>query len=77
MIVTLQTERLRTIEQLKAFVERSAPVDCKPLDRASAYGFVRRTLVAFDYHRLGKVRRKVPARGRQDSVREGSGSVCN
>ena len=56
--MTLQTERLRTIEQLKAFVERSAPVDCKPLDRASAYGFVRRTLVAFDYHRLGKVRRK-------------------
>ena len=57
MIVTLQLERLRTIEQLKAFVAGSAPVDCKPLDRASVYDFVRRTLVAFDYHRLGKADR--------------------
>ena len=55
--MTLQTERLRTIEQLEAFVEGSAPVDCKPLDRESAYDFVRRTLVAFDYHRLGKADR--------------------
>ena len=55
--MTLQTERLRTIGQLEAFVEGSAPVDCKPLDRASAYDFVRRTLVAFDYHRLGKADR--------------------
>ena len=52
--MTLQIERLRTIEQLKAFVAGSAPVDCKPLDRESAYDFVRRTLVAFDYHRQGK-----------------------
>ena len=57
MIVTLQIERLRTIEQLKAFVAGSAPVDCKPLDRESAYDFVRRTLVAFDYHRQGKADR--------------------
>ena len=41
----LQTERLRTIEQVKAFVGGSEPVDCKPLDRA------------FDYHRLGKAER--------------------
>ena len=46
--MTLQIERLRTIDQLKAFVAGSAPVDCKPLDRESAYDFVRRTLVAFD-----------------------------
>ena len=52
--MTLQIERLRTIEQLKAFVAGSAPMDCKPLDRESAYDFVRRTLVAFDYHRLGQ-----------------------
>ena len=32
-------------------------MDCKPLDRAFAYDFVRRTLVAFDYHRLGKAER--------------------
>ena len=55
--MTLQIERLRTIEQLKAFVAGSAPVDCKPLDRESAYDFVRRTLVAFDYHRQGKADR--------------------
>ena len=55
--MTLQIERLRTIEQLKAFVAGSAPVDCKPLDRESAYDFVRPTLVAFDYHRLGKADR--------------------
>ena len=55
--MTLQIERLRTIEQLEAFVAGSAPVDCKPLDRESAYDFVRRTLVAFDYHRLGKADR--------------------
>ena len=54
--MTLQTDRLRTMEQLEAFVAGSAPVDldCKPLDRESAYDFVRRTLVAFHYHRLGK-----------------------
>ena len=46
--MTLQTERLRTIEQLEAFVAGSAPADCKPLDRESAYDFARRTLVAFD-----------------------------
>ena len=56
-MVTLQAERLRTIEQLKAFVAGPAPVDCKPLDRESADDFVRRTLVAFNYHRLGKVDR--------------------
>ena len=57
MIVTLQTERLRTIEQLEAFVAGSVPADCKPLDRESAYDFVRRTLVAFNYHRLRKADR--------------------
>ena len=55
--MTLQIERLRTIEQLEAFVAGSASADCKPLDRESAYDFVRRTLVAFDYHRLGKADR--------------------
>ena len=55
--MTLQIERLRTIEQLKAFIAGSAPVDCKPLNRESAYDFVRRTLVAFDYHRLAKADR--------------------
>ena len=55
--MTLQTERLRTMEQVRAFVEGSEPVDYQPKDRASAYAFVRRTLAAFDYHRLGRADR--------------------
>ena len=55
--MTLQTERLRTMEQVRAFVEGSEPVDCQPKDRGSAYAFVRRTLAAFDYHRLGRADR--------------------
>ena len=55
--MTLQTERLRTMEQVRAFVEGSEPVDHQPKDRASAYAFVRRTLAAFDYHRLGRADR--------------------
>ena len=41
--MTLQTERLRTMEQVRAFIEGSEPVDYKPKDRACAYAFVRRT----------------------------------
>ena len=52
--MALQTERLRTIEQVQAFVVGTEPVDCTLQDRESAYDFVRRTLVAFGYHRLGK-----------------------
>ena len=55
--MTLQTERLRTMEQVRTFVEGSEPVDYQPKDRASAYAFVRRTLAAFDYHRLGRADR--------------------
>ena len=44
MIVTLQTERIRTIGQVAAFVEANEPVDFQPLDRDGAYAFVARTL---------------------------------
>ena len=33
MIVTLQTERIRTIEQVAAFVDANEPVEFQPLDR--------------------------------------------
>ncbi len=56
-MVSLQTERLRTVEQVRAFAEGSEPVDYKPKDRASAYAFVRRTVARFDYHRLGRAGR--------------------
>ena len=54
MIVTLQTERIGTLEEVRAFVEGSGPVDIKLADRASAYDFIRRTLVRFGYHAEGK-----------------------
>ena len=54
MIVTLQTERVRTLEQVRAFVEGSEPVDFAGAGREGIYALVRRTLVRLDYHRLGK-----------------------
>ena len=54
MIVDIQTRRLRTIEQLRAFVEGNEAVDFQPRDRGEAYGFARATLERFGYRRLGK-----------------------
>ena len=54
MIVTLQTERVRTLEQVRAFVEGSEAVDFAGGEREGVYTLVRRTLVKLDYHRLGK-----------------------
>ena len=66
--MTLQTERLLTIEQFRAFVEGSEAVDYKPKDRAAAYDLVRRTLARFDCHRLGRADR--------GCVRAYIGKVC-
>ena len=54
MIVDIQTRRLRTIGQLRAFVEGNEAVDFQPRDRDEAYDFVRDTLARFGYRRLGK-----------------------
>ena len=54
MIVTLQTERLQTLEQVGVFVEGNEAVDFEHVDRESAYAFTRRTLVEFRYHSLSK-----------------------
>ena len=54
MIVTLQTERVRTLDQVRAFVEGSEAVDFARGEREGVYTLVRRTLVKLDYHRLGK-----------------------
>ena len=69
MIVTLQTERVRTLDQVRAFVEGSEAVDPRTrfrehkLSRGRAFAganresvceFVRRALVRLDYERLGK-----------------------
>ena len=49
MIVTLQTERIRALEQVAAFVEVNGPVDCQSANRAGAYDFVARTLSRLRY----------------------------
>ena len=54
MIVDIQTWRLRTIGQLRAFAEGSEAVDFHPWDREEAYGFVRDTLERFGYRCLGR-----------------------
>ena len=54
MILTLDTERLRTLEEIRTFMEGNRPVDFRSADRAGAYEFVRRTLVRFRYGTLDK-----------------------
>ena len=50
----LQTERVRTLEQVRAFLGGSEAVDFAGVDRDGVYDLVRRTLVRLRYHRLGK-----------------------
>ena len=52
--MTLETKRLRTVEQIRGFLDGNGEVDFRPLDRDAAYGFVRRTLVRLDYDALGR-----------------------
>ena len=54
MIVTLQTQRVRTLEQVRRVAEGNEPVDFAVADRESAYEFIRRTLVEFSYTTLSK-----------------------
>ena len=59
MIAALQTERLQALElqaleQIRAFARGNEAADFKAGERASAYGFMRRTLVQFGYYSLGK-----------------------
>ncbi len=52
--MTLRTERIRTFEQVRTFVEGSEPGDFKLVDRDATYAFVSRTLARFRYHGLGR-----------------------
>ena len=54
MIVTLQTQRVQSLDQVRAFLEGSEAVDFIEGDREGVYDLVRRTLVKLGYHRLGK-----------------------
>ena len=49
MIVDIQTRRLRTIGQLRAFVDGNEAARFQVQDRDEVYGFVRETLIRFDY----------------------------
>ena len=52
--MTLQTQRVRTLEQVRSFVKDSEAVDFAEGDREGAYALVRRTLVQLGYQRLSK-----------------------
>ena len=55
----METKRLERLEQVRGFVEGSGEVDFELTERESAYGFIRRTLVQFGYHGLGKAEKGV------------------
>ena len=45
MIETLKTKRVETLDQVRAFVDSSEPVDIAVTDRTRIYRLLRRTLV--------------------------------
>ena len=58
MIVTLRTERIRTLDEIRAFLDGKEPADFELTDRTSGYAFVRRTLIRFEYHRSRRPERR-------------------
>ena len=60
MIVTLCTERIRPLDDIRAFLGGNEAADITPHDREAAYAFIERALVRFRYHlglsRAGKGR---------------------
>ena len=47
MIVTLHTDRLRTLQHVREFLEGNQEVDLVVATRAAAYGFIEQTLGRF------------------------------
>ncbi len=62
MILSLQTVRLRTLDELRGFLAGSESVDMVLADRESAYRFVEETLVRFRYHGVSKSEKGVVLR---------------
>ena len=52
--MTLRTERIRTLDEVRAFLEGGERVGFTRNDRGSAYVFVRRSLEKLRHHRLRK-----------------------
>ena len=48
--MTLCTERIRTLDDIRAFPGGSEAAEITPRDREAAYAFIERTLVRFRYH---------------------------
>ena len=48
--MTLCTERIRTLDDIRAFLDGNEAADITPHNREAAYAFVERTLVRFRYH---------------------------
>ena len=52
--MTLHTDRLRTLQHVREFLEGNQEVDLVVATRAAAYGFIEQTLGRFDYVHQGK-----------------------
>ena len=48
--MTLRTERIRTLDDIRPFLDGNVAADITPHNREAAYAFVERTLVRFRYH---------------------------
>ena len=48
--MTLCTERIRTLDDIRAFLDGNVAADITPHDREAAYAFIERALVRFKYH---------------------------
>jgi len=54
MLVTLKTQGLQTLEQIRGFLQGSQPLDFEVPQRGAAYAFVGQQLHHFAYGRLGR-----------------------
>ena len=54
MVVNLSTDQIRTVDQMRSFVEGIELAEIAHLDRAGAYALISRTLERVLYPRLGK-----------------------
>ena len=52
--MTLKTHRLRTVEQVRAFLDGTGELDVKSVERAAAYDFITETLNRLGYARLSR-----------------------
>ena len=58
----VQTHRVRTLDQVRSFLDGAEPVEVQPLDRSARYEFVDRTLRRFEYRQPGKADKGVVRR---------------